>query len=119
MWHMNEKMLLTVPKPLLHRVGKAYLNSFRKKAKQHMLRQENGSLHPFDWEIEYRDINKNEFMIKIKKCGFITYADKFDARASCRESVRWTISLLIIWKMDFTVRKRWATATTAATAGMR
>lgn len=40
----------------------------------------NGSLHPFDWEIEYRDINKNEFMIKIKKCGFITYADKFDAR---------------------------------------
>ena len=52
MWHMNEKML----------------------------RQENGSLHPFDWEIEYRDINKNEFMIKIKKCGFITYADKFDAR---------------------------------------
>ena len=80
MWHMNEKMLLTVPKPLLHMVGKAYLNSFRKKAKQHMLRQENGSLHPFDWEIEYRDINKNEFMIKIKKCGFITYADKFDAR---------------------------------------
>ena len=80
MWHMNEKMLLTVPKPLLHMVGKAYLNSFRKKAKQHMLRQENGSLHPFDWEIQYRDINKNEFMIKIKKCGFITYADKFDAR---------------------------------------
>lgn len=23
MWHMNEKMLLTVPKPLLHRGGKA------------------------------------------------------------------------------------------------
>ena len=80
MWHMNEKMLLTVPKPLLHMVGKAYLNSFRKKAKKNMLRQENGSLQPFDWEIKYRDINKNEFMIKIKKCGFITYADKFDAR---------------------------------------
>ena len=57
MWHMNEKML----------------------------RQENGSLHPFDWEIEYRDINKNEFMIKIKKYIKITVFQKrpykkFDAR---------------------------------------
>lgn len=79
MWRMNEKMLLTVPKPLLHMVGRTYLNSFRKKAKQHILRQERGELHPFDWEIEYKDINENEFMIKIKKCGFIAYADSFDA----------------------------------------
>lgn len=59
---------------------KSVSEQLSEKAKQHMLRQENGSLHPFDWEIQYRDINKNEFMIKIKKCGFITYADKFDAR---------------------------------------
>lgn len=36
---MNEKMLLTVPKPLLHAVGKSYLNGFRKKAEQHLQRQ--------------------------------------------------------------------------------
>lgn len=32
LWKMNEKMLLTVPKPLLHAVGKSYLNGFCKKA---------------------------------------------------------------------------------------
>lgn len=31
LWKMNEKMLLTVPKSLLHAVGKSYLNGFRKK----------------------------------------------------------------------------------------
>lgn len=31
MWLMNEKMLLTVPKPFLHMAGKTYLNGFRKK----------------------------------------------------------------------------------------
>ncbi len=39
MWKMNEKMLLSVPKPFLHMAGKSYLNSFRKKAKQHLQRQ--------------------------------------------------------------------------------
>ena len=76
MWKMNERMLLTVPKPLLGMTGKAYLNSFRRKAKTHMERQKNG-LHPFDWEIQYQDIDKNSFEINITKCGFIAFAKKF------------------------------------------
>lgn len=80
MWKMNEKMLLSVPKPLLHAVGKTYLKGFRKKAKEHIKRQERGELHPFDWEIEYEDINDNAFKITITRCGFITYADKFEAQ---------------------------------------
>lgn len=78
MWLMNEKMLLTVPKPFLHMTGKAYLNGFRKKAAKHMERQKNG-LHPFDWEISYRNIDSNSFKIDITKCGFIAYAKKFGA----------------------------------------
>ena len=76
MWKMNERMLLTVPGPLLGMTGKAYLNSFRRKAKTHMERQKNG-LHPFDWEIQYQDIDKNSFEINITKCGFIAFAKKF------------------------------------------
>lgn len=78
MWLMNEKMLLTVPKPLLHAVGKNYLNSFRRKAAAHEARQKNG-LHPFDWEIKYRNIDDNSFEIDITKCGFIAFAKEFDA----------------------------------------
>ena len=78
MWKMNEKMLLTVPKLLLHMVGKSYLNSFRKKASKHEERQKNG-LHPFDWEIAYRNIDANSFEITITKCGFIAFAKKFQA----------------------------------------
>lgn len=39
LWKMNEKMLLTVPKSLLHAVGKSYLNGSSKKAEQHLQRQ--------------------------------------------------------------------------------
>ena len=78
MWLMNEKMLLTVPKPFLHMVGKTYLNGFRRKAAKHMERQKNG-LHPFDWEINYRNIDSNSFEIDITKCGFIAFAKKFGA----------------------------------------
>ena len=78
MWLMNEKMLLTVPKPFLHMAGKTYLNGFRKKAAKHMERQKNG-LHPFDWEISYRNIDSNSFEIDITKCGFIAFAKKFGA----------------------------------------
>lgn len=78
MWLMNEKMLLTVPKPFLHMVGKTYLNGFRRKAAKHEQRQKSG-LHPYDWEIAYRDIDDNSFEIDITKCGFIAFAKEFDA----------------------------------------
>lgn len=78
MWLMNERMLLTVPKPFLHMTGKAYLNGFRKKAAKHERRQKKG-LHPYDWEIAFRDIDDNSFEIDITKCGFIAFAKEFDA----------------------------------------
>ena len=78
MWLMNEKMLLTVPKLFLHMVGKSYLNGFRRKAAEHEKRQKNG-LHPYDWEIAYKDIDDNSFEIDITKCGFIACAKEFGA----------------------------------------
>lgn len=80
MWKMNEKMLLSVPKPFLHMAGKQYLNSFRKKAARHMERQKSGKLHQNDWLIDYRNIDDNSFEIDIKRCGFITVAEKYNVR---------------------------------------
>ena len=77
MWKMNEKMLLSVPKPFLHMAGKSYLNSFRKKAKQHLQRQGKPGFSEYDWLIDYRDIDANSFEIDIRRCGFITGAKKY------------------------------------------
>ena len=76
-WKMNEKMLLSVPKPILHMAGKSYLNSFRKKAKQHLQRQGKPGFSEYDWLIDYRDIDANSFEIDIRRCGFITVAKKY------------------------------------------
>lgn len=77
MWKMNEKMLLSVPKSFLHMAGKSYLNSFRKKAKQHLQRQGKPGFSEYDWLIDYRDIDANSFEIDIRRCGFITVAKKY------------------------------------------
>lgn len=77
MWKMNEKMLLSVPKPFLHMAGKSYLNSFRKKAKQHLQRQGKPGFSEYDLLIDYRDIDANSFEIDIRRCGFITVAKKY------------------------------------------
>lgn len=77
MWKMNGKMLLSVPKPFLHMAGKSYLNSFRKKAKQHLQRQGKPGFSEYDWLIDYRDIDANSFEIDIRRCGFITVAKKY------------------------------------------
>ena len=77
MWKMNEKMLLSVPKPFLHMAGKSYLNSFRKKAKQHLQRQGKPGFSEYDWLIDYRDIDAYSFEIVIRRCGFITVAKKY------------------------------------------
>ena len=70
LWRMNEALFTAVPSPLLHTVGKAYLNGFRKKASAHAQRQSSGSLHPYDWRIEYRDVDANCFEIDITECAF-------------------------------------------------
>lgn len=76
---MNEKMLTTVPKPLLHSVGKIYLNNMRKGAIKHLQLQSSHQLHPDDWTVDFQDIDDTHFDITIKECGFIKYAKRYHA----------------------------------------
>lgn len=76
MLRMNEKMLLTVPKPLLHAVGKMYYRNMARLAEKRV-RNKPDRLHPFDWDIDYRSKGKNAFEIDIKTCGFIAYTKKY------------------------------------------
>jgi tmRNA-binding protein len=51
MLEMNEKMLTTVPKFLLHAVGKAYYRNMSNGAAKRVAdRSEN--IHEFDWDME-------------------------------------------------------------------
>ena len=76
MLKMNEKMLLTVPKPLLHAVGKAYYRNMAKGAKRRMDNKPE-KLHPFDWDMDYSEKGPGCFCINIKTCGFMAYAKKY------------------------------------------
>lgn len=78
-WALNEHMIHMVPSFLMHTVGKSYFNSFRKKAAQHIQRQESTGVHPYDWQIQYRDVDTNCFEIDILACGIKKLAADFHA----------------------------------------
>ena len=78
-WKMNERMVTAIPKSFLHSTGKAYMNGFRKKAAQHVERQNRGELHPFDWKIVSREIDNNTFEIDITECAMKKLAHSLDA----------------------------------------
>lgn len=77
MLRMNEQMLLTVPKFLLHAVGKTYYRNMSNQAAKRMQNPPK-QLHKYDWDIDYRKIDEDRFEIDIKSCGFIAYAKKYD-----------------------------------------
>ncbi|WBW96058.1 L-2-amino-thiazoline-4-carboxylic acid hydrolase [Oceanirhabdus sp. W0125-5] len=78
-WSMNEKMVTTIPKPFLRITGKSYLNGFRKKAEEHVKRQNAGELHPYDWKVRYREISSNTFELDITECALKRMANDFGA----------------------------------------
>ena len=78
-WIMNEKMVTAIPKVLLHTSGTSYMNGFRKKAAAHVERQNRGAVHPYDWKVSYREIDKNSFEIDITECAIKKLAHDFDA----------------------------------------
>lgn len=78
-WKMNEKLLDIIPAPLMGLAGKFYFRSFRKKAQGHLHRQNTEGIHPYDWQIEYREVDDNYFEIDIKTCGIKKLAEDFGA----------------------------------------
>lgn len=78
-WDINESMVNRIPAFLLHKVCKIYMGSFRRKAGKHIRRQETTGLHPYDWQIAFRNISDNCFEIDIKACGIKKLAADFHA----------------------------------------
>ncbi len=78
-WVMNEKLVTVIPKFLMHFTGKTYINSFRKKAAEHVERQFKNELHPYDWRVSFREISNNSFELDITECGVKKLAHNFDA----------------------------------------
>ncbi|HEY9062987.1 MAG TPA: L-2-amino-thiazoline-4-carboxylic acid hydrolase [Pseudobacteroides sp.] len=78
-WTMNEKMVTTIPRPFLKVIGRLYLSGLRKKAAAHMIRQEKGYLHLYDWAITYHEIDQNSFELDIAECGLKKLAHQFKA----------------------------------------
>lgn len=76
-WKLNEFFMNTFPKSILKLSGRMYLESFRKKAMKHMERQKKNRLHPYDWKIDFRNIDNNTFEIDIKECAYKKLAAQF------------------------------------------
>lgn len=81
LWAMNERLAHTLPRFLLRVFGQVYLGSFSKKAAAHEKRQREGKLHPYDWKIAYRPIDKNTYEIDILECAYVKLTNELGARA--------------------------------------
>ncbi|MGE5458981.1 MAG: L-2-amino-thiazoline-4-carboxylic acid hydrolase [Methanobacterium sp.] len=79
LWHVNERLITMVPKIFMKIFIRSYLNNFRHKAREHERLGQEKLLHPFDWVIQYRNINDTTFEIDIYECGIMKLAAKFDA----------------------------------------
>lgn len=77
-WILNENLMNTFPKFLLKLYGRLYLNSFEKKAPKQIERQRLGTLHPYDWKIDFKHIDKNSFEITIRECAYKKLAKDFN-----------------------------------------
>lgn len=79
-WVLNENLMNIFPKFLLKLSGKIYLNGFRKRAKNHVYKQNLGKLHPHDWKINFKDVDSNSFEINITECAYKKLAEEFNVK---------------------------------------
>lgn len=78
-WLMSEKIITTIPKFLRHFAGKTYLNSFKKKLTIQLEQQQHNKLHPYDWQVTYREISEKTFELDITECGIKKLAHDLNA----------------------------------------
>lgn len=78
-WKINEEVFSLIPKRLAPICIKCYMNNFRNKAPIHENLYKQGSLHPYDYKIQYREINDKIFEIDFYECGILKLARAFDA----------------------------------------
>ena len=79
-WTLNENLMM-ISKPLLKLCGKIYFNGFKRKSLKQIRRQKNGQTHPYDWKIDFKEIDKNSFESNIYECAFKKLARDFHVEA--------------------------------------
>jgi hypothetical protein len=76
-WHINEDFVKFYPKWVMRAFAKkSYLGTFRKKAPVAELNGKQGKLHPLDWRVEYKDVDKHTFGVNIYECAFLKQAKR-------------------------------------------
>ena len=79
LWLMNEKVISAVPPVFCKWYGSKYLTDFRKNAPLQAAKTKAGTLHPYDFAIDYISQDNTHFGIDITRCGMRTLAADFDA----------------------------------------
>lgn len=78
-WMISERTMQILPQPILKLVGKGYIKGFRTKAVEHIRRQNTTGVHPYDWLVDFRDIDENCFEIDIKRCPYVMMSKELGA----------------------------------------
>jgi hypothetical protein len=80
-WKINEAFIKQFPTILVKLFARhSYLGGFRKKAPLVQRQAEQGTLHPFDWKVRYKNIDKNTFELEIYECAMFKLCKKLDCR---------------------------------------
>ena len=58
LWLLNERIITVIPRVFMKAFVKKYLMNFRRKAPLHEKRMAAGKVHPYDYLIQFRDVNK-------------------------------------------------------------
>lgn len=80
-WDATENALKKIPKHFVWVVKKAYIGGMLKKAESHSKKSLEGNLPEFDWKIEYKKINDNEFYLNTYECGIQKLCKKFEVES--------------------------------------
>lgn len=78
-WFMIEEYLKSWPQSLLQFAGKNIYSGIHKRRAGRAVRMaQEGSLHSFDWKIQYQEFDKNTFQFDIYECGALKLAKKLE-----------------------------------------
>jgi hypothetical protein len=107
LWLFNEKLVGIFPSIISTKLGKAYLNQLRSSAIKHINYQTVEPVHPFDWEIVYREVSQEQFEIDIHQCGLYKLGTKYQATgmfpALCRLDYLFASKLAIGFERTMTI----------------
>jgi hypothetical protein len=75
-WGINEEMMKNMPEIIRKIAGRYYINYFHKRGPWATKKNKCNQLNAFDWKVEYRQNEKNDFEIDIMECYVVKIAKK-------------------------------------------